>query len=121
MTRAPAHAAICTAKLPTPPDAPWTRTVLPSRAPRDSRVRRAVPPARGRPPACSQFRLLGLAATARTGTDLLREGPGAQHVLAGIGDHLIADGELGGVEAEPDDDAGDVPARCDRELSRHES
>jgi hypothetical protein len=52
--------------------------------------------------------------------NFLGEGSAAEHVLARIGDDFIADGEFRGVEAESDDDTGDVPARGDGELRGHD-
>ena len=70
VTSAPYHFAICTANVPTPPDAPMIRTFCPGRiSPASRRPCRAVTPARGTPAACWKVRLAGLNARSFSGAD----------------------------------------------------
>src|SRR5574337_1067031 len=67
VTCAPSALAICTANVPTPPDAPLTRTLCPGWTFARSRSPcRAVTAAMGAAAACSNVRLAGFRATARS-------------------------------------------------------
>ena len=67
VTSAPARAASCTAKRPTPPAAPVISARRPSRAPPRRTVRRAVNPAMGRVAALAKLTLSGKAAMRAVG------------------------------------------------------
>ncbi len=67
VTSAPIDFAICTAKVPTPPEAPLISTFCPGcNAPASRRPCSAVVPAMPTTPACSKLTLAGLSATARS-------------------------------------------------------
>ena len=64
VTSAPAALAICTAKVPTPPDAPMTSTRCPAcTCPRSRTACRAVSAETGTAAACAKVRLAGLGAS----------------------------------------------------------
>src|SRR5512132_3803245 len=70
VTSAPKALASCTAKLPTPPDAPMITTFCPGLTPPVSRTAwRAANPEIGTAAACSKVRLAGLGASWLLGTE----------------------------------------------------
>ena len=123
VTSAPNALAICTAKLPTPPEAPTISTLCPgSSRPRSRRPCRAVTAEMGAAAACSKVRLAGLGASWSAGAVTYSaneplhvpytSSPGAKPVDAG-GDGFDGSGEasarvwvLGPAEAEPGEAEG---------------
>src|SRR5688572_3262711 len=91
VTFAPNALAICTAKVPTPPEAPTISTVCPgSSRPRSRRPCRAVTAEMGAAAACSKVRLAGLGGQpVRAGGRVLGERAVARAV------HLVARREAG--------------------------
>lgn len=64
VTSAPNDLAICTANVPTPPDAPMTNTFCPDRTrPRSRTACSAVSPETGHAAACAKARFFGLGAS----------------------------------------------------------
>ncbi len=105
-TSAPAVAASCTARCPTPPVAPSTSTLRPSSIPPLRSACSAVRPATGRVAACASVTAVrqrgdGMARRA----EAFRPGAGGQHA-----DHARADRRTAAVGRGLLDDAGEVPA-----------
>src|SRR3569623_372407 len=68
VTSAPSALAICTAKDPTPPDAPTTSTRLPASTPALRTAWSAVEPEIGTAAACTEVRFQGLRVSLAAGT-----------------------------------------------------
>ena len=120
MTCAPSATAICTAKKPTPPDARCTSTRSPSPTSSTSvSAWYAVSPASGSAPASAKRQRLRLVreAALRHGHELGRRPP-LDVVPADVAEHLVAGREVDDGRADLLDDAGEVPARRDREVVR---
>src|SRR5829696_417601 len=96
VTCAPSALAICTAKVPTPPEAPMSSTSCPGRTfPWSRKACRAVEPMMATTAACSKVRFAGLGASLSSRAHVLGVGalPDTEYLIARLEPaHILADG-----------------------------